>query len=507
MVKSIVQIESKKENNNSFGTGFVIDQDAKGVYVLTCQHVIDDVEIPVIDALETEIIAQSDFIDMAVLYIPNLQLEPLPLQVDKCKSREVDVIGFSQFNHKLSQKKHIIATLFKNPIELHSSEDDSFYFARKIKANDDYSFDRGNSGSPVICQKSGCVIAMVSNKEGSDIAYAIEIASLEEVWKQLKSICEKNNASDIHKEFYNNLNTLKEKIEVKKEKLKNKTKQKIKNKKIKIQKKSPLKYYIAGILTVVVAYGIHLFLQSSKEIFKDNYKVINIASNDTLNVREDTGNVYKILGELPFNAKNIAVSKCIPNDTGKEWCKIQYGSLIGWVRSKYISIDKSKTSIKDKHKNYFRAEENNLFFQLTYPSSVKKGEPIILTAILENRGKTEPIGSITLSFPQRPLLNYSVDYNNFKRLNLYKIGESIYNHHKNQAKKMQAIHPLIEAASSKLEKGDINSFAISITPPKEFTSFKIRARASLTINRLIPTEGIFDQQYFKSKEIIIPIVN
>lgn len=501
MVNSIVQIESQNENNNSFGTGFVIDKDDKGIYVLTCQHVIDDVEIPVVDDLPTEIIVQSDFIDMAVLYITNLHLEPLPLQIDKCESREVDVIGFSQFNHNLSQKKHIIATLFKNTIELHSSEDDSFYFARKIKANDDYSFDRGNSGSPVICQKSGCVIAMISNKEGSDIAYAIEIASLEEVWKQLKYICEKSNESDIHKEFYNNLNTLKEKIEIKKEKLKNKKQKK------EPQKKSPIKYYLAGILTVIVAYGIHLFLQSPKEIFKNNYKVINISSNDTLNVREDTGTVYKILGELPFNAKNIAVSKCIPNDAGKEWCKIQYGSLIGWVRSKYISVDKSQTIPEDKHKNYFRAEENNLFFQLTYPSSVKKGEPIMLTAILENHGEVEPTGSITLSFPQRPLLKYSVDYNNFETLTLYKIGESIYNNHKNQAKKMKAIHPLLEADSSKWKKGDINSFAITITPPTDFTSFKIRARASLTVNRPIPTDGTFDQQYFKSKEIIIPIVN
>ena len=494
MVKSIVQIESQKENNNSFGTGFVIDKDDKGIYVLTCQHVIDDVEIAVVNALPTEIIAQSDFIDMAVLYIPNLQLEPLPLQIDKCESREVDVIGFSQFNHSLSQKKHIIATLFKNTIELHSSEDDSFYFARKIKANDDYSFERGNSGSPVICQKSGCVIAMVSNKEGSDIAYAIEIASLEEVWKQLKYICEKSDASNIHQEFYNNLNTLKEKIDVKKQT-------------IKIQKKSPLKYYIAGILTVIVAYGIHLVLQSSQEIFKNNYKVVNIASNDTLNVREDRGTVYKVLGELPFNAKNIAVSKCTPNDTGKEWCKIQYGSLVGWVRSKYISIDKSETNPQDTHKNYFRVAENNLFFQLTYPSSIKKGEKITLTAILENRGKTEPIGGITLSFPQRPLLEYSIDYNNFETLKLYKIGENIYNHHNNQAKKMQAIHPLLEAESSQWKKGDINSFAITITPPTDFTNFKIRARASLSVNRLIPTEGTFDQQYFKSKEIVIPIVN
>jgi len=35
MLKSIVQIQSQDENNNSFGTGFVIDNNEQGVYILT----------------------------------------------------------------------------------------------------------------------------------------------------------------------------------------------------------------------------------------------------------------------------------------------------------------------------------------------------------------------------------------------------------------------------------------------------------------------------------------
>jgi len=147
MKNSVVNIESVI--NNSFGTGFVIDRDEKGVFVLTCQHVLDDVVTPVVESVLAKVVAKSDFIDMAVLYVSKLHLEPLSLQVDECDSLDVEVIGFSHFNKSLSQKKHIDATLYKESIELHSNNDDLFYTIRKIKANDGFNFDRGNSGSPL----------------------------------------------------------------------------------------------------------------------------------------------------------------------------------------------------------------------------------------------------------------------------------------------------------------------------------------------------------------------
>ena len=185
MTTSIVNIESLEENNKSFGTGFIIDSDEKGVYILTCKHVIDDVKIPMVEEVKARIITINEFIDMAVIYVSKLHHPPLDLQLDHCRSLNVEVIGFSHFSQNLNQKKHIQATLYQEPIELHSTKDDSFYTARKIKANDGYNFDRGNSGSPVICKESSKVIAMVSNKEGNNIGYAIDIISLKEVWTEM----------------------------------------------------------------------------------------------------------------------------------------------------------------------------------------------------------------------------------------------------------------------------------------------------------------------------------
>lgn len=183
MKNSIVNIESA--NNNSFGTGFVIDKDDKGIYILTCQHVIEDVGIPIVENVLARVTVLGGFLDMAVIYVPKLNLEPLPLAEQQNTNSDVMVIGFSRFNHKIIQKQHIEATLYKESIELHSSENDSFYNVRKIKAKEGFTFNRGNSGSPVICQISRKVIAMISNKEGNSLAYAINIENLKDVWTDI----------------------------------------------------------------------------------------------------------------------------------------------------------------------------------------------------------------------------------------------------------------------------------------------------------------------------------
>ena len=185
MLESIVTIKSENQANDGFGTGFIIYNDGQGVFILTCKHVVDDVESPVVNELFAQVIASSNTFDMMLLYVPKLNLKALPLQIDSCNSLEIDVIGFSLFNQDYTQKKHIYAKLFKEPIELFSIETQQSFNARKLKAKNNFRFSRGNSGSPVICKESEKVIAMVSNKEGRDIAYAVEVSYLADIWKEI----------------------------------------------------------------------------------------------------------------------------------------------------------------------------------------------------------------------------------------------------------------------------------------------------------------------------------
>lgn len=173
-------------SNKSFGTGFVIDSDEKGVYILTCQHIVDDVVTPiVVEKVLADVVAQDSFIDMAILYVSKLQLEPLPLQKVCCDELAVDIIGFGHFSQDMTQKKYISATLYDEVVELHSNENSKRFNVHKIKTDDGFRLERGNSGSPVICKKSQNVIAMISNKEGSSIGYAIDIEQLKNIWKEM----------------------------------------------------------------------------------------------------------------------------------------------------------------------------------------------------------------------------------------------------------------------------------------------------------------------------------
>lgn len=68
------------------------------------------------------------------------------------------------------------------------------------------------------------------------------------------------------------------------------------------------------------------------------YKVINIRSNDTLNVRAGRSTSNRVLGELQYNASGIYASAC-----DGRWCAVKYGCLSGFASQKYLS-DGSRVS-------------------------------------------------------------------------------------------------------------------------------------------------------------------
>ncbi len=179
---SILSIESK--NNQSFGTGFVIYNDKKGSYIITASHVIDEVEVPMIENREVEVIVQKTFSDLALLYLEGIFLEPLPLQISHC-SGEVKIIGFSCFAKKSVQKMTLKGRIQEEFIEVQSKENEASTLVRKIFADKDFHFERGNSGSPVFCTETNKVIAMVGYKEKNSVAFAMDIASVQNISKEI----------------------------------------------------------------------------------------------------------------------------------------------------------------------------------------------------------------------------------------------------------------------------------------------------------------------------------
>jgi len=289
MLESIVHIESSDKNNKSFGTGFVIDQNESGAYVLTCQHVLEAVENAVIESNQVEILSQNDFFDMAILFVPSHKSPNIQLQLQTCNNLNVSSIAFSSFQKNLVQKSTIHATLFKDFIELHSTEDETFYLIKKIKADPDYHFSKGNSGAPIICSQSGNAIAMLCNKEGNNIAYAIGVSCLKQLLVQLR---ENNELFQKHEELYHKMSSFKHEAKASIE-----TRKSVKNRAIyhinelkkeksnilqTLKEKSlKLKYFFLGIITIFALYGAYSFFNQNPIKVNNSDTILKESNNDT----------------------------------------------------------------------------------------------------------------------------------------------------------------------------------------------------------------------------------
>jgi len=347
MLNSIVHIKSSNKENRSFGTGFVIDNNHQGLYILTCEHVLGAVQEAVVESQPVEIIAISSFLDMAIIFLPSLNYKKVTLQLDNCPSLRIKTIAYSSFKEDLVQKNTIHATLFKDFIELHSTTDNSFYLIKKIKADKDYSFSKGNSGAPIICKQTGNVIAMLSNKRGDDIGYAIGVSCTK---KLLEQLYEDKELLKKHQLFYDNLSTFTNEVNHSIEEKKSSDNKTIYNiHELEEEKKDiiqqiklgffKLKYFILGILTVLAIYGLYSFFNQEKIKTEEYYHVTRVPSTEPLNVRKGEGVGYKIIYKLPYNTTHIKRLHCKYNDSAKKWCKIKYKNITGWVNSAYIEKD------------------------------------------------------------------------------------------------------------------------------------------------------------------------
>lgn len=84
---------------------------------------------------------------------------------------------------------------------------------------------------------------------------------------------------------------------------------------------------LLGIMLLMIILPLHATVQF--------YKVTNILSHDTLNVRTGPGAKYPILLALPYNARKIEI---IETEKGANWVKITVPGTrkLGWVNQHYL---------------------------------------------------------------------------------------------------------------------------------------------------------------------------
>lgn len=71
------------------------------------------------------------------------------------------------------------------------------------------------------------------------------------------------------------------------------------------------------------------------------YKVVNVAKDDFLNIRNGIDTDFEIIDTLKFNQKNIYIDYCSKENDSKDWCWISYfdkGKELnqGWVNKRYL---------------------------------------------------------------------------------------------------------------------------------------------------------------------------
>ncbi|MBU1667863.1 ATP-binding protein [bacterium] len=179
---SILLIQSQQPNNTSIGTGFIIHQDEYGSYLLTCAHVVKQVEEPIVRGLNTKEIALDEELDLALLYVRGLSRIPLKLRQKKCVNNNVELIGFSNFSRQTYQIKKRKATLLENNMFLRHSKSNQEIKTWEVIAKENHEIESGNSGGPLICEETGNVIAVVSNRRASKKGYAVSIEHLKDIW-------------------------------------------------------------------------------------------------------------------------------------------------------------------------------------------------------------------------------------------------------------------------------------------------------------------------------------
>ena len=67
------------------------------------------------------------------------------------------------------------------------------------------------------------------------------------------------------------------------------------------------------------------------------FAVVNVASDDVLNVRTRPGVVHPIVGTIPYYGLDVEVHAGGQKVTGSWWVPVEYESVVGWVNSNYLA--------------------------------------------------------------------------------------------------------------------------------------------------------------------------
>lgn len=184
---SIVLVTSSDGEIGDFGTGFVVHEDGQASYVVTCAHVIRNVggsEKVQAGHMTATVVASEEGIDVTVLRVEGFkELRPLSLCAFGERGKAFFTAGFQSYG-----KQAFLARLLQGILGEQGTMEtrDQTYRTKTwdLGITGDNLLQPGYSGSPIVDAASGCVIGIVSNREGEGKrGLAISIEAVVHIWK------------------------------------------------------------------------------------------------------------------------------------------------------------------------------------------------------------------------------------------------------------------------------------------------------------------------------------
>ncbi len=195
LTNAIVKITSSAEKNDHFGTGFVIYRDERGDYLLTCQHVINDVggETIVADGSAARLIASgsaADF-DLAIVRVepPLSSRQPLKLRLAQTPCDQFITQGHYHLTTSAGATIRLSDRVSgqldaASRTELRDAEGRSVpAWWLELPPDAKHLLQPGYSGAPVIETASGAVVGIVSIRfDNGGRGLAISTQAMKLIW-------------------------------------------------------------------------------------------------------------------------------------------------------------------------------------------------------------------------------------------------------------------------------------------------------------------------------------
>ncbi len=200
MEDSIVLILSSDPKKSDFGTGFIIARDNDYSYLLTCAHVLEQIngmppttenklKISGLADTKVEIVKQgsSDGIDIALLKVAGLFDKPFFDQFRLGqKNADIKVTGWGLFDSNTHSKRPLVGKL-SNRNERAANDQDYPFWDFTIRDDDFCKLKGGYSGSPLY-DSSGRVLGIVSHMLTGEMGHAFCISNLIRLYPDIETI-------------------------------------------------------------------------------------------------------------------------------------------------------------------------------------------------------------------------------------------------------------------------------------------------------------------------------